>query len=751
MDTKSKISILPPYPRFGEIYRLLALALDTKSSNKDRGRDLDRLAREGDYDWSLLPNLSEEFIKKPLRKYLDEAFVTTLVRCLDDCHSNYRKLVSTISLDSLSRKESLPLLIENYFALQGAELILLIHEQLGGPDLMRLLDTELNPISVVFSWVDEGGGDALAKAAYPTTVGSDKTDREMLTRWEKHTQLPELTSIKRFLQDLSNKSTKHKDKIPDLFLWLLIGRALAWLERDADPIKIRDIMRRHLLLGIPQIDIGKILSMAVYKAGQRFAPLTMPGLMLSENLKLTSSKVAGDQSKTQTNLVAFEQMTAQHDPDGITHYRLEWMKGRWQVLSGNYKKALPHYQKAAEWSYYRVGDNQKRIIEEAVVLAAYLGDKPFLKQLKHRAIAFGLFSNPNTDKVIEEWEIDQIRRQFPLAFPRQGHFIEALPEDCPVVELPFLEIDWKELHKKPANLRKPDQIFTIRSPDGQTRRWPQLRCFAMLGRVKEVKALLEKGASVDQMDESGGSTILCAIQHAAQKGNREVLDILLQYKHAKETLDRPTDKMQLTPLIVAINDYGEPDVVEQLLRMGATAERRGTVDNATPLHSCLSNIVLLLNPELYNSSFYNYVFNDGDLTVREARRRVSIFPTGVFGEFKNMQALLETPRIREIFGPLASGWVKQKVEGQSIHKLVKIAELLLQYGANPNAPHRYPEPGRTPLMLAAKINSVQIFDTLMQHGGKPYQQDEAGRDCLRIAIGFGSSNIVSYLRARGFK
>ena len=35
-----------PFPTIGEIYRVLAGALGTKNNN----RDLDRMAREGDYD-----------------------------------------------------------------------------------------------------------------------------------------------------------------------------------------------------------------------------------------------------------------------------------------------------------------------------------------------------------------------------------------------------------------------------------------------------------------------------------------------------------------------------------------------------------------------------------------------------------------------------------------------------------------------------------------------------------------------------
>lgn len=75
-----------------------------------------------------------------------------------------------------------------------------------------------------------------------------------------------------------------------------------------------------------------------------------------------------------------------------------------------------------------------------------------------------------------------------------------------------------------------------------------------------------------------------------------------------------------------------------------------------------------------------------------------------------------------------------------------MVELLLEGGANPNAAHDYPAPGRTPMMLADEIHSVDAFDLMLRHGGNPYQKDTQGLDCARLAIGFGSRDIVGYLR-----
>jgi hypothetical protein len=46
----------------GEIFRFLALALDTKSKN----REVDRYAREGEIDWSLPNKLKDELFLQPI-------------------------------------------------------------------------------------------------------------------------------------------------------------------------------------------------------------------------------------------------------------------------------------------------------------------------------------------------------------------------------------------------------------------------------------------------------------------------------------------------------------------------------------------------------------------------------------------------------------------------------------------------------------------------------------------------------------
>ncbi|EIK72897.1 hypothetical protein PseBG33_0008 [Pseudomonas synxantha BG33R] len=88
----------PPYPRLGECYRLLARALDTKSGN----RDVDRLAREGDFDWQLIPQLRQEFISDPLAHRVNKEFSDFMVAVVDAFHVQYVHVVKSLQLDALT-------------------------------------------------------------------------------------------------------------------------------------------------------------------------------------------------------------------------------------------------------------------------------------------------------------------------------------------------------------------------------------------------------------------------------------------------------------------------------------------------------------------------------------------------------------------------------------------------------------------------------------------------------------------------
>ena len=308
----------PPYPRLGEIYRAITLALDTKAKN----RDIDRLAREGDYDWSLLPTLSEELITIPLRKYIDQDFSSLVEEHINRLHSSYINLISTVPIDGLNRQEALPILIKSYFSYHAAGLLLNIKDKFGGPNLMEFLDVNRNPIEVVITW-SGNSNEKLSKIAFPGTTGEDKSNRESIDRWSKGIHLPDLISIRLFIEALSKNNPSLISGVgTNLKRWLIIARAIAWFE-TISPIAIRELMNSHIQSGDHGIDVGTLLSNKLHESGRKLSMLKMPALLLYEELKRTAEKDIGAMKSTRNDLNKLEHLINIHDSEKITQFHLD--------------------------------------------------------------------------------------------------------------------------------------------------------------------------------------------------------------------------------------------------------------------------------------------------------------------------------------------------------------------------------------------------------------------------------------------
>lgn len=417
---------LPPYPRLGECYRLLANALDTKNSN----REVDRLAREGDFDWQLIPDLRQRLIRAPLQDKSSEAFANYVMATVEIMHDEYIQMIKKIAVDALTRSETLPVLIRYQYAPRAASFLLNLSDAIPSPSLVQLLDSDRHPIDVVFRWlekeltVDEG---QLSYALYPDSTGKNKNGREDLKRWRQGTQLISLSSISLISQDLREQFKPHAHLIGACTEWLITARALVFFEEQAAPyFDLRRTILSEVLCGALPVDLGWILSNLNIEAGNRLQTIKEAGLYLFEDLKRTTTKQPGDMARTRAALEHFRQLLANGDTEGICAYYLEWLMGRWYVLAGQPDAALPHYERAVDLSLYRSGENQREILKEALLLAANLRKLPLYKRLKHRALTCDLaILPPRQDAVADREELRLIGDNFDLRFPEHGRFVES--------------------------------------------------------------------------------------------------------------------------------------------------------------------------------------------------------------------------------------------------------------------------------------------------------------------------------------
>lgn len=202
----------------------------------------------------------------------------------------------------------------------------------------------------------------------------------------------------------------------------MTARAIDWLERSGDGCSPKSLMLSFILSGMPVVDAGRALSNVLHKEGERLSELVMPALMLDETLKRAIPKGEGAQERRRLDLEEFDVLLKMHDPEGRTRYWLEWFKGRWEVFSGNFGEALPHYRNAVATASYRAGSNQNEILRDALALAAALDDRKFLASLKHQAIALGILVPPPEQDadVVQDWEIEHLQDRFHAVFPLEG-------------------------------------------------------------------------------------------------------------------------------------------------------------------------------------------------------------------------------------------------------------------------------------------------------------------------------------------
>lgn len=164
-------------------------------------------------------------------------------------------------------------------------------------------------------------------------------------------------------------------------------------------------------------------------------------------------------------------------------------------------------------------------------------------------------------------------------------------------------------------------------------------------------------------------------------------------------------------------------------------------DNQSPLYYVVSQLFHKINPARMASSLLEKMMEEPDVVLQDTLRRFGVGMTGTFGSD------VSGPRSHPELAIAATNLlVSRHITRHTVSNLMRIAADLLKAGANPNAPHTYPVPGRTPLMLAAESDLPELFDLMLQHGGDPLRPDAAHQNCMQIAQSFRAYKVVGYLR-----
>ena len=747
-----------PYPTIGEIYRSLAVAIGTKNRNPD----VDRMARDGDYDYRLREKLLQDLFYKPLVAQTEEQFASLLCQFVDHLINEYIRLVNKVALDAMTRDESLPLLIEHFFCRQAASFLVYIHQHLGGPDPVSYCSTDNNNVmGVACLWLENN---ISTFSPFLTRVEKEKGKgkKDQYLRWKKGIETPKAESFSEFLRSFSNTPDKTSIKIH-----LTVARTIQFIFQKYPQYDLSGFIKAGTKKTGP-FDLGTVLSKANLEAADKFAELKQVFVSTADALRRTIPKNTASKADSWVLIEAFEQKLSELDSKGITRHFLEWQKARWYVYAGQYKEALKQYEVAFDYTLYRAhylsqeqgADlNLHEILKEALALAAKERARPFLKRLKNQSISFGIYELPErNDKrpqankkskshVVEDWEVEHWDSTFAHMFKPANCFPGCIDEEKHKIQLPFLHHVEDKHFKRAPDLTNPDRRIDVGiSIGGEKRRYPQLIWHTDCNHPHHVRSLLEAGARVDQLSDTSDSALLMATIEVVNTGDQRCFDLIKQYQHKYETMNMRTDKKKLTVLLAAI-ETGQPEIVETILDLGAEVDRRGHTDHSTALNQCIKYIGNVKNPQQALANMLQ--FNPDDPVLIDAIRRNSHGMMGLTdAEVRKSLIRSVNDKTARAFQAIAEYFHEEQQNRFEYQKLLQIAKLLLERGADPDATHKSPIPGYTPLMLASQLDEPELVQLMLEKGGNPYRTYQYGpypTDCWRIARKFGAQKVLSVL------
>ncbi|WP_375185911.1 hypothetical protein [Pseudoalteromonas sp.] len=739
-----------PYFTQIEIVRTFAKVLGVKAANKR----LDDKAKDKTADYRLISEFSEEIFKNlsktfghEIRVIIEQGFHTYL--------TEYMKHVANTYADGLSRTEIgialCKTLLSKHVVNTIESALSLISSQ--KPSSVTFFSFQESCTSQVITWLEENEG------GWEHYVSSlEKENKAKVKAWQEGEHIPDVQSLF-FLQTWSQGPWPEQIDWQKVRILIFIGSIIDRAAKEDGASLLFEECRLLSWGANPTNNFSQLVHSHQQNYKSRISHLLPLVGEIQQGLKRTIVKNEGQFEYFKAAIDRLEQQLSAEEHKSHFTYWVQWHKARMYALNGQLEEALQLYKLAFEESLFRAGINQKFIIEEAIVVAASQEkpDKVFLKHLKNALLMFNydipsVQSKESSNKfsdIIEDWEVQNWRASFNRVFPKEGMFPESDIPDIKaniglniVTGIDEITPDYRHSNRK------------LKIGERWKKTYPQLVWFSEVENEEVVRRLLIEGANVNMTSSSGDSAILMALEALNLRAvpfrtlDDTIFNLLSGYPHSEQTMNHSTDKKRLLPIISAV-ESGRPDIVEKVLAMGANINKRGLTDNQSALNVCLKMIGIAKDPESYWKSIFSM-----ELTpeVLDAIRRNNPGITGfnLEDQLQLISAQNSDPRFRqilELLPSIMSGELDKRID---IENMRLIANQLIEAGADVNAEHSAPVKGYTPLMLAAELDEVDLFNNMLSKGGNPRKtyfcrNTKMDVDCWRIANYFGCPNVLAVL------
>lgn len=749
----------PPHPNLARQLQIVASILDTRPEPA-RAKKLDQMARAPQINLEELDALKEEIFKLPFEypksKYIYEPFpkhnLETLMQYFkDDFYKSNAVIIWKTPAHITPNRDFL-----NRYHIQVAACWLFdFQKYISCKDskILNELYLSATPLKYGFEIVLQINPDLLKKFK--------NSERDKVARWIDGNQIPSM-------QDLF--ATINKDVLTEKYVYcceiLFIAAVLQKAEKmAASYCHIQDVFSE--LIKNPEYTISNRTPEAIdqyKKIGTQF---------MEVQKKLRSQAEQGNFDFKQI-LDDFNTFCNENGKDSfISEWTRPMAAAIANVYAGDFKTALEIYKEVLpnlfftfnlEETAFYAGENKiHTLYQPALAVGAICRNRPFLKLIRSYCVIFGLYGkkfeapkssynqtyppvnkdskNKNTD--VEDWEGMAWADYFFMYFPENTVKNSKDLEKFKTGINSFLYMDEKKLPKMP---KKPYNKKVIVS----YKQFPQLAYFTTAGNVEAVRELIEAGVDVNEMTSSNDSAILLAIHkmnptdtpYEPELG-MELFQIIKKIHHNPTTLNTQTDKKKLTCLGLAVLS-GKPDVVEDILNMGADVDTIHSSARETPLFT----VTRLLSQNLLPLNYFETTWNPE--TVDSIRRKIDNFRglsnDQIIKSWNSDRNLLNRSRLN-----YRQFLIKQQFDANvKAADLYQIAEILLKNKANPNMPLEILGiKGYTPLMLAAESDNIRLFKMMVEHNGDPnqtaYFSNALEGSCWELAVKRNSKHVLKYL------
>lgn len=737
-----------------EIVRIIASAIGIKASNKQ----LDTFSFKYDQPYTLASSLFKESVIAPLSKFINKDFSKKLEAKYESMMREYIELVNSTPMDGLTRADTEIILTRWVLDTVAVEFNLFMGKVIEGPNYLMRSNPHPNGITQAFDWLSSNveWWDSFLKFI-------PKEKRHRFKLWKSNDELPKLSNITNIPDYLPNSEVEG-DEWEKIKVVILAARFIDNLQHNYAYIYPEKLVN-VAVLRLKQVE--EYIWHLKNKNQDWLKPLGEQGLEIDyifyKKHDYRELSDAERKQQSQTLIGELEISTLKCSKFNM-EYWLNWYRARWNALNGELKEANTYFKLTFEQALFFAGPSMPEIIKEALSIASSLKptpDKAFIKRLKNSAILFGIDIplhkedksqlEPNRfDSVVEDWEIKLYEATFQRHFPSNIQFNVSSSTASQRIG-PLLGAFEQSI--KP-NFRSPNKKIVVGDTWGK--QMPQIVYFSMMNQIEIVSQLINKDVNVNSLSDSNESALLFSILQMDVLDHGSSMDdslfkLISIIRHREDVVNTKTSKKELLPLVCAV-DTGRQEVVAKVIEMGANVNFRGNTDKQSALFATLSRIGMIKRPDVSKELMKNHPLNDELLDT--IRRHSNGLMGATLDEVKrNYEKQLQDPLFQKFTYSGHNLMVDRVKEFMALGNMREIAKLLIHAGADANARHKTAINGFTPLMLAAELDEVELFEAMIQHDGDPEltsEHPETGRplDCRYIAFSHQSNKVLRYLASQ---